>query len=867
MAFSAGDRLGPYEIIALIGAGGMGQVYRARDTRLGRDVALKVSAQQFSERFEREARAIAALNHPNICTLYDVGPDYLVMEFVEGEAPKGPLPLDEALGIARQIAEALDAAHEKNITHRDLKPANIKIKPDGTVKVLDFGLAKVGRASPSGNPNAENSPTLTMGMTEAGMILGTAAYMSPEQARGKENVDKRADIWSFGVVLYELLTGKRLFQGEDMGEILASVIKETPNLEEVPDPVRPLIERCLAKDPKKRLRDIGDVWQLLQETPRKQTTAPPRSRIPWAVAGLFLIVALVVSFTHFRESPSEPPVFAYTIPPPENATVHSFAISPDGRSVAIAASVAGKFSLWVRALDSLQTRALAGTEGSQNPFWSPDSRYIGFTAAGKLKKIATSGGPPQALADVNGSGATWNRDGVIVYRAPGGGLWRVAAAGGSPAPVITGKLVPSDPFFLPDGRRFLYTISNGPDDQRGVYVSSLDSRQARRLLPDSSVAVYAPPPAGSANGHVVFVREGTLMAQPVDPASLQPAGDLMPVAQQLTANQTAAPFSVSGNGTLLYRTDSAAKAELVWLDRSGKELGSVGEPGPLYDFSLSPDDTRVIISRANSRYSDLWMQDLQRGAASRFTFHASSRNSRPLWSLDGMRVVFSSTRTGRTDLYQKPAGGAAQEQALLTTADSAKYAMDWSRDGKVLLYQEAGRQKTTVLALPLGGGKPIPVLQSDFNEGNPQLSPDNRWLAYVSDESGRNEVYVQPFLLDGKPAAAKWQISTAGGTDPRWRRDGRELLYLAADQKLMSVTLKAAAGSDFAFDAPQALFEAPPLGTSIGTGQFRYAVTGDGKRFLFMADVKGTVQPPLTVITNWQATLACLAKRSCAPQL
>src|SRR5579863_3867261 len=469
MSLSAGTHLGPYEILASIGAGGMGEVYRARDPRLNRDVAIKVSHAQFTERFEREARAVAALNHPNICTLYDVGPNYLVMEYIEGEAPKGPYALEEALRIAAQIRDALEAAHEKNIIHRDLKPANIKIKPDGSVKVLDFGLAKVAPAS-AGESDGSNSPTLTIGATEAGMILGTAGYMSPEQARGKK-VDKRADIWAYGVVLWEMLTGKPLFEGEDVGHTLAAVIMKEPDWNEVPEKVRRLLQTCLQKDPRQRLQAIGDARLLLEDVgaghvPPRVTHARP---LPWGIAAIAVIAAAALAFVHFRETPPETPVLRATILPPDNATMDYAnglglpALSPDGKRIVFGARTAdGKAPLWVRSLDALTAQPLAGTEGAAFPFWSPDSRFIAFFANGKLKKIDASGGPAITLAEAPESrGGSWSRDGVIVFQPAntGGPLFRVLSAGGASSPVAKGggRL----PWFLPDGRHFLYQVQPG----------------------------------------------------------------------------------------------------------------------------------------------------------------------------------------------------------------------------------------------------------------------------------------------------------------------------------------------------------------------------------------------------------------------
>src|ERR1700680_2927136 len=589
MPLNTGERLGPYEILALIGAGGMGQVYCARDPRLNREVAIKVLAEEFSERFEREARAVAALNHPNICTLHDVGPNYLVMELVEGLTladliKQGPIPLEEALGIARQIADALEAAHEKNITHRDLKPGNIKVKPDGTVKVLDFGLAKVG-----GTPAAkgEDSPTLSMAATQAGVILGTAGYMSPEQARGKE-VDKRADIWGFGVLLYEMLTGQRLFKGEDLSETLAAVIKEQPDLSQAPANVRRLLRKCLEKDPKKRLRDIGDAWELLEETP--QTTASsPVQRAPrlgytgWIAAGVLAIVAVSVSFIHFRESsPAEQPRVRLELPLPGKATnASSFELSPDGRSLASAAGEGSRTQLWVRQLDSPDARVLPGTVDAQYPFWSPDSSEIGFFSGGKLKKIALNGGSPQTLCDAaHFFGASWNQDGVIVA-AIDNDLVRVSAAGGIPVP-MTKSASDGYPYFLPGGRQYLFAVNSDKAETNGIYAGLLEGGAPVRLLPDISSVAYVPAAPNRQTGYLLFRRGTTLMAQPFDPVRLQTTGELFPLVEGVGASVSVAhgAFSASQNGTLVYRSGTlAGNRELALLDRTGKRLNSVGKPG------------------------------------------------------------------------------------------------------------------------------------------------------------------------------------------------------------------------------------------------------------------------------------------------
>ena len=795
-----GNRLGPYEIVEPIGKGGMGEVYRALDTRLGREVAIKVSAEKFSERFEREARAIASLNHPNICSLYDVGDNYLVMELVEGESPKGPLPFDEAWHVASQIVAALEYAHDKGIVHRDLKPANIKITHGGVVKLLDFGLAKAFTNKKETSASVENSPTLTIGATEVGVILGTAAYMPPEQAKGK-SVDKRADIWSFGVVLYELLTGERAFQGEDVSETLVSVIRDQPDLSTVPPKARKLLARCLEKDPKKRLRDIGEAVHLLEVPQELGSAAPVPSLLgwlAWAVAALAIVCALAVSFIHFREKPLATPILRYTIGPPEGSTVHSFAISPDGRYLAIAAVVNGKRQLWLRPLDALRAQPLPFTEDATFPFWSPDSRHIGFFAQGKLKKVAASGGPSQSLCDVPQSrGGSWGRDDVIVFSTIGASIQRVSAAGGIPVSVVKAKGDERFPVFFPDGRHFLYQVRQSTTEKNGIYVASLDGTENRRILPDVSSAVFAKSSHGEKLGHILFIRENTLMAQPFDAARARPAGDVFPIADgvRLATNITYTPVTASDSGVLVYQSGSAAgggSSQIAWYDRSGKLLGPLIAPGAI-EPAISPDEKTVVFERMSGAGFDLWLRDLARGTETRFTSD-SSRNVTPFWSPKSDRIVFASDRRGVMNLFQKVASGSGQDELLLTTGYT-KNSTQWSRDGRFVVYIEIDpKTKFDLWVLPMEGSererKPIPFLRTEFNEIMGQLSPDSHWMAYTSDQSGQREVYVRPF----PPADGQWTISVAGGEQPRWRGDGKELFYVAADGKMMAVPIKASAG-------------------------------------------------------------------------
>ncbi|HEV8416637.1 MAG TPA: protein kinase [Bryobacteraceae bacterium] len=879
MSLSAGERLGPYEILSQIGAGGMGEVYLAKDTRLGREVAIKISNQQFTERFEREARAIASLNHPNICGLFDVGPNFLVMEYVEGEAPQGPLPFDEVLRIARQIAEALSEAHEKGITHRDLKPANIKIKPDGTVKVLDFGLAKISEPKEGvSGAGATQSPTLSMAATQAGMILGTAAYMAPEQAKGKP-VDRRADIWAFGVVVHELLTGRRMFEGDDVTETMAAVVLKEPQWDGVPVEVRRLLKKCLEKDPKKRLRDIGDAWELIDAAPVVAEAPAAPSPVRQGGGSLFWIAATVIAvgalsalaFLHFRETPPPEHILRYTLAPPDGVqTIHSFAVSPDGRTIVLAASVNGKQQLWQRPLDALQWQPMPSTDGGAYPFWSPDSRNIAFFAGGKLRRIAASGGPSQPVCDApDGRSGSWNRDDVIVFSpAPQDTpVQRVPAGGGVPVDVTKTKGIYRFPQFLPDGRRFLYLVSGSTPEKNGTYVSSLDGAENRRVLADNSSVQFVSSAAASRLGHLIFLRENTLMAQPFDSGTAQLSGDVFPVGEGVafTSVNNFAPVTASGNGVLLYWTGGGGggggMSQIVWYDRTGKLLDTVVPPSRVVMPAISPDEKTIAFSRADSgsNIRDIILRDLGRQNDRRLTTDAST-NTTPFFSPHGDRIIFASIRNGHfADLYWRASSGSGQDEVLLSTP-SPKMVDQWSRDGRFLVYAEQDpKTKWDVSYLPMGedgkpSGKPMPFLHSEFNEFQGQLSPDSRWMAYTSDVSGQREVYVQPF----PSADNESRISTAGGVQPRWRGDGKELFYVTPDGKLMVVTMTVTPSPkpSLKAGAPAALFDAHLSGQT--QMFFNYDVTADGKRFLVATNPSaaasgGPSTPPLTVRVNWNA--------------
>jgi serine/threonine protein kinase/Tol biopolymer transport system component len=891
MTLVTGTKLGRYEIRSQLGAGGMGEVYLARDPKINRDVAIKVLPAAFSSdserlgRFEQEVQATGKLNHPNILAVHDVethdGAPYVVYELLEGETLResvsgGALAARKAVDYALQIAHGLAAAHEKRIIHRDLKPENIFITHDGRVKILDFGLAKL--TEPLQNAEAQTDVLTRRVKTDPGAVMGTVGYMSPEQVRGK-SVDHRSDIFSLGAVLYEMLSGKRAFHGESVIETLNAILKEDPpELSESNSQINSALEKvvmhCLEKRPEQRFQSAGDVAFALDSlsgvsSSRTVSTALPlaaerprnRERLAWIGMGvclLGLLASLPFTVSYFRRAPVDERVFKLSVLPPEKATlfqtVAPISLSPDGRRLAIVAAVEGQNLLWVRALDSTETKALSGTEGATNPFWSPDSRFIGFFAGGKLKKIDASGGPPQSLSDVAAEtrGATWNRDGVIVF-SPGDffePLYRISAAGGEPTPVTVidqSRFETSHrwPHFLPDGRHFLYWVrSSSQAESGGIFVGSLDSKETKRLLPTNLNAAYAPP------GFLLFLRNETLMAQRFDADELQLAGEPFPVAEHVAFNLGLGrgAFSVSENGVLAYRTGSGVSFQLLWFDRGGKQIGSVGAVGQYFTLWLSPDERRVAVDRNDPQTgtNDIWLFDLLRGIPSRFTSDPAS-DSNPLWSPDGSRIVFTSSREGGLNLYQKITSGVGNEEVLLKSS-KVKTADDWSSDGQFIVYQTLDpKTKWDLWVLPLSGDRqPFPFAETEFNELQAQFSPDGKWIVYTSDESGAWEVYIQTF-----PASSgKWRVSTSGGCQPKWRRDGKELFYIAADRKLMAVDVKL--GETFEAGVPKTLF----LTRVITLTSFRnhYAVTADGQRFLINSRPEESATP-ISIVVNWTADL------------
>jgi serine/threonine protein kinase len=890
MPLEAGTRLGPFEILGLLGAGGMGEVYRARDTKLQREVAIKVLPDIFANdpdraaRFTREALLLASLNHPGIAQIYGVEDRALIMELVPGPTlaeriASGPIPLDEALPLAAQVAEALEYAHEHNVVHRDLKPANVKITPEGAVKVLDFGLAKALADEPDFT-DPRNSPTLTMTATRLGVVLGTAAYMSPEQAKGKP-VDRRADIWAFGVVLYEMLSGKPLHEGETVAETMASVIMNEAKLHglpaNTPPAIKTLLRRCLEKDPRQRLQSIGEARILLRgpiapaaEPAPQPLAAPPRRPVTWIVAAAVFAIAFALALWAPLRKSAAPEVIRFQVLPPEKmsfAYAAPPAVSPDGRLLAFVANTDSGASgqIWVRSLDTLEAHALPGTESTAGVlFWSPDSRSLAFSVVPppfRLKRVDISGGPPQTLCDPNAAVPTgaWSRDNIVLLTR--GGLARVPAAGGDCAPVTVlnnsrGETAHRFPSFLPDGRHFLYAQVSGNPGVNGIYIGSLDARPAeqssQRVLAVQSNAIYVPAPEGR-GGHLLFVRENSLMAQPFDAGRMELAGDPVPIAERVGVGPGAvgALVSASANGVLAYRPGpgfGSGILRLAWFDRQGKALNVALDPGNYGAPTLSPDGKQVAFTRIDNQgpggNQDIWLYDIARGASTRFTFDPAVDSS-PVWSPDGSRIAFASDRDGVRNLYLKSATGAGSEEVLLKSSE-AKLPTDWSRDGRFLLFNSiSARTAEDLWVLPTTGDrKAIPYLQTEFAETDGHFSPDGRFVAYQSNASGINQVYVQPFP---NPAGGKWMVSKDGGILPRWRRDGKELYFLSAT-RLFAVDVSLS--PTFQAGVPRVLFPAT-------SGPTPFDVSGDGQQFVKFstASTANEPPPPITVVLNWQSGL------------
>jgi Tol biopolymer transport system component/predicted Ser/Thr protein kinase len=859
MPLSLGTRLGPYEIVSRLGAGGMGEVYQARDTRLNRTVAIKTSTAQFSERFEREAHAIAALNHPHICSLYDVGPDYLVMEYVDGKPLTGPVPLDRALALAAQILDALDAAHKKGIVHRDLKPGNILVTASG-IKLLDFGLAKTTMEVAAGNATA------SVPLTGAGTILGTLQYMSPEQLEGRE-ADARSDIFAFGLVLYELVTGRPAFSGPSQASLIAAVLKETPPPVSATVPVPHAIERvvmtCLEKDPDKRWQSAREArhaldWMAHQPAAALEIAAGGGSKRPtlWktltGVSAITAAGALVALWAIASRPAPAPEVIRFQVPPPQNTRFEIYvAVSPDGRHLAFTAIDAdGVPRIWVRDLKTLEARPLPGTEAPQSLIWSPDSRFLAFGFRTQLKKVDILGGPPQMLCEVRypvGSG-TWT-DGTILFGGRGSGAITSVSDKGGEAVAVTspGGGFNSFPSFLTDSRHFVYYASTPP----GIYVGSLDvppDQQARTpILAGVTMATFVAARNGMP-GRLLFIRDGTLLAQPFDETKISLGGEAVPVAERVASVNQYSVFSVSRTGTLAYRAGGqAANRQLTWVDRTGQIQGTIGDAGAHDQLALSADGRRVaardVIGAGTA--GDIWITDLGRGISTRLTFDRQAGGF-PVWSPDGSRIFFRRM----TDLYQKVASGAGEAEPL-HTGDGVSTPTDVSPDGRFLLFTQFGGttlEDLRILSLE-GNRQVVTLLASPFSESQAVFSPDGRWVAYSSLESGRLEVYVRPFTTAGGVPAlggGKWQISKDGGAVPQWRADGKEIVYRALVNG--SPTAVDVEGSTvFNTGVPRRLFAL--------TSNTPWVITSDGQRFLISQGPQQDLQEPITVVLNWDSSL------------
>jgi serine/threonine protein kinase len=892
----AGTKLGPYDILSPLGAGGFGEVYKARDTRLDRTVAIKVLPETLAAdsdriaRFEREAKTLAALNQPHIAQIYGLeesnGVRALVMELVDGPTladriAQGPIPLDEALPIAKQIAEALEAAHEQGIIHRDLKPANIAFTSSGQVKVLDFGLAKA--LDPVVGSDLSDSPTLTLAATQAGVVLGTAAYMAPEQARGK-SVDKRADIWAFGCVLYEMFVGTPAFRGDTLTDIIAAVVKNEPNWTLLPadTPVRFrwLLGRCLVKGPDQRLHDIADARIELDDIAATPVDGAPavhteqghslrwRERVAWILAA-FALLAAFLGWVRRPALPAPPRIARLSILPPEKTSfsiqnavtvgVPQLELSPDGRAIVFAAVTSGgRPSLWLRSFDSTTAQPLTGTEGAEYPFWSPDGAWVGFFADGKLKKVPVTGGPSQLIANdiPDPRYGSWGADDTILFSRGMTPVLRVSAAGGAVTRVTqldTSRQEGSHRFpqFLPDGKHFIFQLRSSVPDYTGVYAGSLDGRTKKLLIQGQTSARYA-------SDHLFFPDGDTLMAQAFDADRLELRGRPVVVGEHVgRSSMGTAAYSLSSDGTLAYANTLSAPSRLTWFDRTGKPVGVVGPVADYTDFRFSPDESRLTTSLADPKtgFPDVWLLDLARGINAPCTF-GPALNAGAVWSPDGSKIVFRTTRSGGlTEFYSKSSGCAGKEQPVLTLAVARAAGLsptstlsDWSPDGRYLLFSTATGADYDLWVTPVTGeSKPASFLSAPGDQWHGNFAPEGHLVAYSSSESGRFEIHVQTFPL------SDWQstISTDGGYEPRWRGDGREIYYLSPDQTLMAVTV----GPGPSFGRPNRLFQTPvPAG--VNSQRTHYVPSRDGQRFLISAPVAD--QAPamsITVVLNATAAL------------
>ncbi len=886
MALTSGTKLGPYEIQAPLGAGGMGDVYRAKDTRLGRDVALKILPESFARetdrlhRFEQEARAVAALNHPNILAIHDIGQyeglPFLVSELLEGESlrgvlDRGALTQRKTIEYGVQITHGLAATHEKGIVHRDLKPENIFVTKDGRIKILDFGLAKLQDRTGT----EPDEKTMTSAHTSAGVVMGTASYMAPEQVRG-EAADPRTDIFAFGAVLYEMLSGERAFRRDTAAETMTAVLKDDPPdlstlLSDSTRPISPALERmvrrCLEKSPEQRFQSARDLSFALSALSGTEASAVVRaaaastrrvSLLAWLVVALALVaVAAATWFVARRPQPAARMQFALAIP--DEMSISHMALSPDGTMLVFVSPEESSAlpMLYVQRIGSSSVALLPGTQGASYPFWSPDGVYIGFFANGKLQKIALSGGTPQPLARVLAArGGSWGKQNVILYAPdPASPLWRINSDGSAAAPV-TEELKAAKPeqqthrwpVFLPDGKRFLYwagNFSNATDDKiSGIYLGSLDDKQQKLVLLCHSSFGYD-------SGHLYYAGDQKqLVSVPFDPASGQVSGNSTPIAAAVGFQPSTywAALTISGNGTLIYNTGvGAALSVLTWMDRTGKELGRIGEPAIVANPTLSPDGNRVAVDIADLKASnlDIWLENTNGSDNARFTFEPTEETN-AVFSRDGRTVAYRSVASDSAEILVKRASGLEKEKVLLRKLGVADDFLpnSWSPDSQQLLFTDQSPSRDYLATVPAAGGATVPLFNGNANETDGQISADGKWVAYASDESGTWEIYVSSF----PGAAGKWQVSRGGGSEPRWRGDGKEIFYIAPSGTLMAVPVNG--GTTFVTGQPAPLFQIHGRAPISSTDIFTYDVAKDGKRFLVNRYVKPEHVPPLTILLN-----------------
>jgi serine/threonine protein kinase/Tol biopolymer transport system component len=893
MGLTSGTKLGPYEIVSPLGAGGMGEVYRARDTRLERDVAIKVLPSNLSsdlslrQRLEREAKAVSKLSHPHICTLHDIGHqdgvDFLVMELVEGETLehrllKGPLPAEQTVRFAAQVADALAKAHKLGFVHRDLKPANVMLTKSGA-KLMDFGLAKQSGSAPLATALTEMTMEQPK-LTSEGMLVGTYQYMAPEQLEGKE-ADARTDIFSLGELIYEMATGKPAFSGKSRASLIAAILTTEPQPMVALQPMTPpglerIVKKCLAKDPDDRWQSACDLrtnleWVAECESLRTSSTVKHnlwRERAAWLLAAALLSALAFFAAVHYRPSSNAEPA-RFSVYPPENAAfsgtrnitvqIPQFALSPDGRAmVFVAKSPGADPTLWLRSVEQVAARTLPGTEGAELPFWSPDNRWVGFFAEGKLKKILVSGGLVQVLAEVpDPFGGTWGGDDSILFTRLNSSIFRVSSAGGDVTSVT--ELNPSHqeaahrwPQFLPDGRHYFFHVHGSLAEYRGIYVGSLDGGIKKFLKRSDTSGAYAWP------GYLLYLDGDTLLGQAFDQAHLELRGEPFTVAEQVGRSSAySIAVSTSGTGMLAHAAAILQRGRLTWFDRAGNSLGSVGVEGDYTDFRLSPNGETLAVSLVDPKMwnPDVWLIDLTRGSRSRFTF-GSGLNASPTWSPDSTRILFRTNRNGSTELYERSAGGGGNEQVVLLKETMLEAGIespnvvpsDWSPNGRYFML--CSPEKATGYDLwlePLGGDrKPVKFLGSPSDQIHANFSPDGSFVAYSSNESGRFQVYVQTFPLSNR----KWQVSTDGGYEPRWRADGHEIYYLSDDRKLMAVSV----GVGPAFAVPKLLFQTR-VPEGVTSRRTHYVPSRDGKRFLINTQTSDTLPNPITVVFNWQTDL------------